>query len=139
MDIFVHHTPSFLARGGVRLLLRLFAFQPCIDLHYESDELYILDSKSLLLWERSRYLPTLHKRNTRILILFYLLSKKSGARATLSEVLRRLFILAWFLVEVHIRLSAIMLVLDAVFSGGWYLYEIWFIGRKVLPKHHRVK
>ena len=49
VDIFVRRNLPFLLHGGVRLLLRLCAFQACKGLQRESDELYILDSKSLLL------------------------------------------------------------------------------------------
>ena len=68
--IFGRHNPLSRVRGAVHHELRHGVFQVCRELQRESDELYILDSKSLLLWERSRFQPALHKRNIHILILY---------------------------------------------------------------------
>ena len=75
-DTFVHHNLPFRVHGVFRPWRGLGVCLPYRELHCEFDELYILDSKSLLLWERSRFQPALHKRNVRILILFPLINQK---------------------------------------------------------------
>jgi len=69
-DIFVRRNLPSRVRGAFRLWRVLDVYLPYRGLHCEFDELYILDSKSLLLWERSRFQPALHKRNIHILILY---------------------------------------------------------------------